>query len=157
MDNLSRNATSGSTAREFLSFRIGAQEFCIDIMAVREIRGWTPATALPHAPSYVRGIVNLRGTVLPVLDLADRLGFGKAELTPQHVIIVIQIDVRIVGLLVSSVCDILAVTDDMLQPTPDIASGPARAFVQGLLNVQDKMVSLLRTDQLIPSEEMEAA
>ena len=157
MDTQSRIAASGGAARELLSFRVGTQEFCIDIMAVREIRGWTPATALPHAPSYVRGIVNLRGTVLPVLDLADRLGFGTAEITPQHVIIVIQIDTRIIGLLVSSVCDILAVTDDMLQPTPDIASGPARAFVQGLLNVQDRMVSLLRTDHLIPVETMEAA
>ena len=157
MDMPSRSAASGGASRELLSFRVGAQEFCIDIMAVREIRGWTPATALPHAPSYLRGIVNLRGTVLPVLDLANRLGFGTTEITPQHVIIVIQIETRIIGLLVSSVCDILAVTDDMLQPTPDIASGPARAFVQGLLNVQDRMVSLLRTDQLIPIEEMEMA
>lgn len=68
-----------------------------------------------------------------------------------------QIGPRIIGLLVSSVCDILAVTDDMLQPTPDIASGPAKAFVQGLLTFQDRMVSLLRTDQLVPAQELEAA
>src|ERR1700749_3854771 len=86
--------------RELISFRIGVQEFCVDIMGVREIRGWTAATALPRSPGFVRGVINLRGAVLPIVDLAARLGFDSAEPTARHVIIVAQIGVQTVGLLV---------------------------------------------------------
>src|SRR6478752_8151648 len=93
--------TSPSSAnREFVAFRVGAQEFCIDIMGVREIRGWTPATPLPHAPVYVRGVINLRGAVLPIVDLAMRFGLGLTEPTPRSVIIVVQVHQQVVGLLV---------------------------------------------------------
>ncbi|MBV8915566.1 MAG: chemotaxis protein CheW [Acetobacteraceae bacterium] len=142
---------------ELLSFRLGAQEFCIDIMAVREIRGWTPATPLPHAPSYVRGVVNLRGAVLPIIDLAERMGLGHAEPTPQHVIIVAQVGAKSVGLLVSAVSDILTTTEEMIQSTPDVAAAQTRAFVQGLLTVEQRMLGVLRVDNLIPETTLEAA
>src|SRR5882724_7312205 len=101
---------------ELMAFRIGAQEFCVDIVSVREIRGWTPATALPHSPIFVRGVINLRGVVLPIVDLAARLGLASVEPTLRHVIIVAQIGQQIVGLLVDAVSEILTVTDDMIQP-----------------------------------------
>ena len=140
-----------SQARELISFRVGAQEFCIDIAVVREIRGWSQATSLPHAPAYVRGVVNLRGAVLPIVDLAQRLGLPAAEPTPSHVIIVAEIGNQVIGLLVSTVCDILTVTEQMIQPTPDVASGSVKAYVQGLLTVEGRLVSLLCADQIIPS------
>ncbi len=142
---------------ELLSFRVGAQEFCIDIMAVREIRGWTPATPLPHAPGFVRGVVNLRGAVLPIIDLAERIGLGRAEPTHQHVIIVAQVGTQIVGLLVSAVCDILTATEEMIQNTPDIAAPATKAFVQGLLTVEDRMLGLLRLDNIIAEPIADAA
>ena len=104
--------TMSHGGRELISFRIGDQEFCVDIMAVREIRGWTPATALPHSPAYVQGVINLRGAVLPIVDLAARLGLKPAEPTVRHVIIVAQVGEQVVGLLVDAVSDILTVTDD---------------------------------------------
>ena len=88
------------------------QEFCIDIMSVREIRGWTPATALPHAPAYVRGVINLRGSVLPIVDLAERLGFPPTDASARQVIIVVQVGAQIVGLLVDAVSDILTLTTE---------------------------------------------
>lgn len=148
-------AASG-LARKLISFRVGVQEFCIDVMVVREIRGWTPTTPLPHAPAYMRGVVNLRGAVLPIVDLAHHLGLPIAEPTPSHVIIVTEIGAQVVGLLVSAVCDILAVTDAAIQPTPDIASGPARACLHGLLTVGDRMVGLLRTERLLPQDALAA-
>ncbi|MGL1418908.1 chemotaxis protein CheW, partial [Vibrio parahaemolyticus] len=84
----------------------GTQEFCIDIMSIREIRGWTPATPLPKSPSFVRGVINLRGTVLPIVDLAVRLGFAPSEPTARHAIMVSQIGQQVVGLLVEGVSDI---------------------------------------------------
>ena len=137
--------------REFIAFRIDAQEFCVEVRSVREIRGWTPATLLPHTPSYVRGVINLRGAVLPIVDLAARLGFSMAEPTARHVIIVAEIGDQLVGLLGDAVSDILSVTDDRVQPTPDIASEPARSFLRGVMTVDDRMISLLSLDHVLPA------
>jgi purine-binding chemotaxis protein CheW len=145
------------TGRELIAFRIGAQEFCVDIMSVREIRGWTPATALPQSPGFVRGVINLRGAVLPIIDLAARLGFPPAEPTARHVIIVAQIASQVVGLLVDAVSDILTVTDDLVQPTPDVASEMAKTFVRGVLAVEGRMISLIALDNLLPAHVSEAA
>jgi purine-binding chemotaxis protein CheW len=148
---------NGGAARELISFRVGAQEFCVDIMAVREIRGWTAATALPQSPTYVRGVINLRGAVLPIVDLAARLGFASAETTARHVIIVAQIGAQQVGLLVDAVSDILTVTDAMVQPTPEVASDSAKAFIRGLLALDGRMISLIGLDHVLPDIELEAA
>ncbi|WP_020175381.1 chemotaxis protein CheW [Methyloferula stellata] len=153
MNEITRNVSG----RELIAFRIGAQEFCVDIMSVREIRGWTPATALPQSPGFVRGVINLRGAVLPIVDLAARLGFPPAEPTARHVIIVAQIGTQVVGLLVDAVSDILTVTDDIVQPTPDVASEMAKTFVRGVLAVEGRMISLIALDNLLPAQEREAA
>src|SRR5258708_30855913 len=144
-------------ARELIAFRIGAQDFCVDVMSVREIRGWTPATALPQSPSYVRGVINLRGAVLPIVDLAARLGFGLSEPSARHVIIVTQVGNQVVGLLVDAVSDILTVTDDVIQPTPHIASEAAKAFVRGILTIEDRMISLIELDSVFPPMQQQAA
>lgn len=157
MTNLANTTHSAGPGRELISFRIGAQEFCVDIMAVREIRGWTPATSLPQAPGFVRGVINLRGAVLPIVDLASRLGFGSTEPTARSVIIVAQICGRTVGLLVDAVSDILTVTDDLVQPTPDVASDMARSFVRGLVAIDGRMISLITLDNVVPVSELEAA
>jgi purine-binding chemotaxis protein CheW len=143
--------------RELISFRVGEQEFCVDIMAVREIRGWSPATPMPHSPSYVRGVINLRGAVLPVIDLGERLGLGAAEPTARHVIIVARIGARTVGMLVEAVSDILTVTDAVVQTPPDVACETAKTFIKGILAVDGRMISLLALDNIIPELEAEAA
>ena len=101
-------------------------------MSVREIRGWTPATSLPHSPAYVRGVINLRGAVLPVIDLASRLGLPTGELTDRNVIIVVNIDGRTVGLLVDAVSDILSIPEDELAPPPELAADAAQTFISAL-------------------------
>ena len=147
MQDQSRNEDS----RKLLSFQVGGQEFCIDVMAVREIRGWTQTTALAHAPSYVCGVINLRGAVLPVIDLAERLGLEPSVPDAQHVIIVVQIGRNIVGMVVGAVCDILDVTERAIQPTPDAAATDGETFVQGLLTEGETMISLISVDQLLPA------
>ncbi len=150
-------AKAADGAREYITFRIGTQYFCVDIMSVREIRGWTPATALPRAPGFVRGVINLRGVVLPVIDLAERLGFYPAEPTARHVIIVAQTGRQIVGLLVDAVSDIIAVPSDKVQTTPDVGSEAARSFVVGVMAIDDRMISLIALDSVMPSVTGEAA
>ena len=141
---------------ELIAFRIKDQEFCVDIMSVREIRGWTPATPLPQSPGFVRGVINLRGAVLPIIDLGSRLGLCTTEPTVRHVIIVARIADRLVGLLVDAVCDILTVARTSLQPTPDVACELARTFVKGLLAVEGRMISLISLDRVLPSTEAAA-
>jgi len=143
--------------RELISFRVADQEYCVDIMSVREIRGWTPATSLPASPAYVRGVINLRGTVLPVVDLAERLGLPASVPSERHVIVVVWIDGQLVGLLVDAVCDILAVTQDMLQPTPDIAAQDVQAFVEALIHVDERMIGLINLDHVLPASQSQAA
>ena len=146
-----------SASNELIAFRLGGQEFCVDIMAVREIRGWTVATALPKSPAFVKGVINLRGAVLPIVDLAARLGFEGADVSDRHVIIVAQIGEQVVGLLVDAVSDIISVTDDVIQPTPDVASETAKTFVRGLLAVEGRMISLIDLEHVLPVLELEAA
>jgi purine-binding chemotaxis protein CheW len=153
---LESHALTGSS-RELISFRIGVQEFCVDIMVVREIRGWTPATPLPRSPSYLCGVINLRGAVLPIVDLAARLGFEATNPTQRHVIIVAQIGRQLVGLLVDAVSDILTVSDAVVQPPPDVASEMVRNFVQGLLAIDGRMISLISLDRILPNTDLEAA
>ncbi len=143
--------------RELIAFRIGDQEFCVNIMSVREIRGWTPATPLPHSPSYVLGVINLRGAVLPIINLSIRLGMKPVEPEARHVIIVAQVGARVVGLLVDAVSDILTVTDENMQPTPDIANEAAKAYARGILAIEGRMICLIELDALFPHTESEAA
>ena len=116
---------------ELIAFTIGDQEFCVEVMAVREIRGWTPATPLPHSPGYVRGVINLRGAVLPIMDMSHRLGMEPTDPSQRHVIIVIQIGKQLVGLLVDSVSDILTVPVSDIQPAPGRQQGNGQGFRPG--------------------------
>jgi purine-binding chemotaxis protein CheW len=143
--------------RELISFRVGQQEYCVDIMAVREIRGWSPATTLPQSPAYMRGVINLRGAVLPIMDLSSRLGLGSAEPTVRHVIIVVKVQERMMGLLVDAVSDILSITDDLVQATPDVACDRVRSFVRGIISLEGRMISEISLDRLLPEREAIAA
>lgn len=154
MSNATQTTDRG---QELIAFLIGKQEFCVDIMSVREIRGWTPETPLPHAQGFMRGVINLRGTVLPIIDLSARLGFGFTEPEARHVIIVVRTGIQEVGLLVDAVCDILSVTDDMLQPTPNVASDTVRSFVRGILAVEGRMIGVIGLERILPDQEAEAA
>ncbi|HXQ12842.1 MAG TPA: chemotaxis protein CheW [Caulobacteraceae bacterium] len=142
--------SANEAQRELISFRVGEQFFCVDIMAVREIRGWSPPTPLPQSPLFVTGVINLRGQVLPIVDMAARLGLPPAEATARHVIIVVSIAGRLVGVLVDAVCDIVAVAPDALQQPPDLTGEAASAFVTGLLTDEDRLISLVALDNLIP-------
>ncbi|MDH4439513.1 MAG: chemotaxis protein CheW [Rhizobium sp.] len=143
--------------RELIAFRVGDQEFCVNVMAVREIRGWTPVTPLPHAPQYVMGVINLRGAVLPIVDLSLRLGMKSAEPTARHVIIVAQVKSKVVGLLVDAVSDILTVTDDNIQPTPEVSSDLERLYARGILAIDRRMICLVELGALFNDAESEAA
>ncbi|GLI92446.1 chemotaxis protein CheW [Methylocystis echinoides] len=143
-------SAQGVEPQEFIAFHVGEQTYCIDIITVREIRGWTPATPLPHAPSFVRGVINLRGSVLPVVDLAARLGLPIKEPTARHAVIVVQSNGQIVGLLVEAVSNIMTIAPDAIQPTPEVASELSRSFIQGIVAADQQVISVLIVKNLLP-------
>ena len=134
--------------RELITFEVGGQVFGLDIMAIREIRAWTPVTRLPRVPRYVAGVVNLRGTVLPVIDLAARLGWEPTEPTPRHAIIVTQLGNQASGLIVESVSDIVTISGDQLQPPPVTSNDSIVMFLEGLAAIDDRMVMVLNLSAL---------
>ncbi|WP_294290761.1 chemotaxis protein CheW [uncultured Sphingomonas sp.] len=136
-------------SRQLITFELGDQALGVDIMAIREIRAWSPATPLPNVPSYVRGVVNLRGVVLPVLDLRARLGWGTTEPTARHVIVVVRIGEQLQGIIVDAVNDIVSVPAEQMQPLPDTGDAESARFLDGVATIDDRMILVLALDRLI--------
>lgn len=143
--------------REIITFEVGGQVFGLDIMSIREIRAWTPTTRLPRVPHYVSGVVNLRGTVLPVIDLAARLGWEPTVPTPRHAIIVTQLNDQARGLIVESVSDIVMVPSDSLQAPPSTSDTAVAQFIEGLAAINDKMVMVLDLAAINSGDELAIA
>jgi purine-binding chemotaxis protein CheW len=139
-----------SPGAELIMVQIGEQRFAIDITSVREIRGWAPCTPLPHAPAYVHGMINLRGVILPVIDLGARLGLAGTTPSAASVVVVAEIHGRQVGLLVDAVCDILLLKENMLQDPPEVGVAAVREFVQGVMAIDSGIVSLLGLEEVLP-------
>jgi purine-binding chemotaxis protein CheW len=128
---------------EFVTFSAGEQSFSIEITQVREIRRWSPVTALPHAPQEVLGVMNLRGSVIPIYDLAARFGLGQTPENPRNVIVVAMHGGQTVGLLVEAVSEILSVPREQIQETPDIRSEMARQSITGVIPIESGMTRVI--------------
>ena len=145
-----REAAPGQ--KQYVSFTAGAEQYAVDIMSVREIKGWTEVTSLPNQPEYVRGVLNLRGAVLPIIDLQCRLGGGLTETTQRHVIVIVAVQDRQVGLLVDAVSDILDVSDEKIQPVPETQSREDARVFAGFLTDEEQMVAMLDLERLLGAE-----
>ena len=128
---------------EFVTFFAGGQSFSIDITDVREIRRWSPVTPLPHAPAEVLGVMNLRGSVIPIYDLAARFGLPPTTESTRNVIVVAMHDSQVLGLLVEAVSEILSVARHQIQATPDVRSDSARQSVTGVITVGEGMTRVI--------------
>ncbi|MCS7295384.1 MAG: chemotaxis protein CheW [Dehalococcoidia bacterium] len=147
------SASTPAGRQEVVAFRLADQDFCIDIDYVREIRGWTPATRLPHAPNYVKGVINLRGSVIGVIDLADRLGLGATTPSDRHVVIIVQVGRQTVGLLADFVSDILEIGEDRVSAVPDIGSDATREFIVSILTLEDgRMLRKIDLERVVPRQ-----
>jgi purine-binding chemotaxis protein CheW len=145
--------TADENPHQFMTFALGEEEYGIDIMAVREIKGWTDTTTIPNAPSHVRGVINLRGIVVPIFDLRVRFGMGRTEATKMHVVIIVSIETRTVGLLVDAVSDIIAVNKDDIRPVPEMGLSMDDNFLDGLVATGgDRMVTLVSLKNLFGSQ-----
>jgi purine-binding chemotaxis protein CheW len=141
-DSLDR-AAIGENTQQFITFTLGAEEYGIDIMVVREIKGWTDTTMIPNAPAHVRGVINLRGVIVPIFDLRARFGVGLTVPTSMHVVIIVAAGTRTVGLLVDTVSDIISVNPKAIRPVPEMGLPAEDQFLEGLVAIENRMVTLV--------------
>lgn len=147
MQDLQNSANSASgTELEIISFYLGEQIFSVNIMSVREIRGWAPATPLAHSPSHVLGVINLRGTVIPVIDMALRLGLEAIVPTERSAIIVAEVREQLVGLLVENVSDMITVSTTQMQTVPEVGATAVQLMTTAIIALEKQMISHLDLD-----------
>src|SRR5919109_191210 len=132
-----------AAANQFITFAIGDDQYGVDIMAVRGIKGWTEITHLPKQPDYVRGVLKLRGVIVPIIDLRCRFGQGLTEATPLHIVIIVQIGAKPIGLLADRVLDIVSLDETQIQPVPRIAQASRVEFLSGLVTIEGAMIALI--------------
>jgi purine-binding chemotaxis protein CheW len=155
--NLMGPAQAAATQTQFISFAIGDDQYGVDIMAVREIKGWSDITHLPKQPDYVRGVLNLRGVIVPIVDLRCRFGQGLTEATPLHIVIIVQIGGRQVGLIGDRVLDIVSVDKGQIQPVPRTAQGASTDFLSGLVTHDNTMIALIDLPNLLAAHDGDGA
>ena len=139
---------------EFLTFRLGGEEYGIDILKVQEIRSYEQPTRIANAPPFIKGVVNLRGVIVPIVDLRLKLGCETAEYNGFTVAIVLNVKGRIVGAVVDSVSDVLALDKDKIKPAPEMSSAFDTSFITGIGSVADRMLILMDIEALMASEGM---
>lgn len=138
---------------QFLSFTLGREEYGVDILRVQEIRSWEPVSRIPNVPSYEKGVVNLRGAIVPIIDLRERFQLGHSAYTPLTVVVVLQARLdsktRVMGVVVDSVSDVVDVSKKNIQSAPNFGSKVSTEFINGLVSVNNRMVMLLDVDKLL--------
>lgn len=139
-----------SDANQVLTFRLETEEYGIDILRVQEIRNYSNITPIPNTPDYIKGAMNLRGTVVPVIDLRNKFSLPETDYDQFTVIIVINVGDRIVGVVVDAVSDVVSVRDEDFAPPPQFGSGVDTSFINGIVKNQDRLITLLNVESLAP-------
>ena len=142
-----------ANAGEYLTFRLGTEEYGIDILRVQEIRGYEPPTRIANTQHFIKGVVNLRGVIVPVVDLRMKLGCEKVDYNGFTVVIVLNIGNRVLGMVVDSVSDVLELPADQIRPAPEIAASIDSRFVTGLGKVGERLLILLDIEGMVASPE----
>jgi purine-binding chemotaxis protein CheW len=142
---------------QYLTFRLGDEEYGVDILKVQEIKGYSATTPIPNTPAYIKGVMNLRGTIVPVVDLRSKFGLSQTEYTPFTVIIVVTVGPKVMGLIVDAVSDVLNIPRDDVQPTPDFGVHVDARYLNGMARAGDKLVVLLDIDRVLGVGELTAA
>jgi purine-binding chemotaxis protein CheW len=145
---------SAASAREYLTFRLDQEEYGIDILKVQEIRGYEPPTRVANAPSFLKGVVNLRGTIVPIVDMRLKFNCAKVEYDSFTVVIILNLRSRIVGIVVDSVSDVMELPASALKAAPDVDSVIDSSAVLGLGSLGDRMLILLDIEQLMSAPDM---
>ncbi|GEN27945.1 chemotaxis protein CheW [Halovibrio variabilis] len=146
--------TAEAESREFLVFSLGEEEYAVDILKVQEIRGYENVTRIANAPDFIKGVTNLRGVIVPIVDLRIKFHLESVEYGGQTVVIVVNVADRVVGIVVDGVSDVMTLTPDQIKPAPEFGVTLSSDFLSGLGSLDDRMLVLVDIDKLLTSEEM---
>ncbi len=148
-----------ANAVQFLSFILGKEQYAVDILRVQEIRSWEPISRIPNVPSYEKGVVNLRGAIVPVIDLRDKFNLGHAEYTPMTVVVILQTEIngknRIMGVVVDAVSNVIDIDKTTIQSPPEFGTKVSTEYINGLAAVDEQMVMLLDVDKLLKLDDVD--
>ncbi len=154
-ENATTIDATGNT-EQFLTFMLAGEEYGVDILRVQEIKGWDNVTEIPNTPDYIQGVINLRGTIVPIIDLRSRFGLETIEYGSTTVVIVLKVisnsNEKTIGFVVDAVSDVYNIDNEQLKPSPDFGGSVSTEFVKGLATIDDKMLILLDIDHLVDSE-----
>jgi purine-binding chemotaxis protein CheW len=154
MTEAANNAVASDNGREFLAFKLGSEEYGIDILKVQEIRGYEAVTRIANAPEFIKGVINLRGIIIPVVDMRIKFKLGEPVYDQFTVVIILNINGRVVGMVVDSVSDVTTLTPDQIKQAPDMGTVFSTEYMIGLGTVDDRMLILVDIDRLMSSPEM---
>ena len=148
-DSIEKVASQDNVVMQFITFTVHDQEYAIEITTIREIKGWSNTTSLPNTPAYMRGVINLRGAVVPILDLRCRFGLGLTQASKNNVVMIVRVADRVMGILADAVSDIINVSSDEIRPIPsiDLTDGN-NTVLQGIVNTENRMVAILSLDRV---------
>ncbi len=148
--------TYSSEDQQYLTFNLADEYYGVDILKVQEIKGYTTVTRIPNTPDYLKGVLNLRGTIVPIVDLRMKFGMGITEPTSFTVVVVVNVRNRVMGFLVDAVSDVLDLNAKDIQPPPELGSAVDIKFVAGIGNANDRLVTLLDIDRVLTEDEVKA-
>lgn len=147
-------AEEGGFAQEYLTFTLGPEEYAIDILKVQEIRGYEQPTTIANAPAFIKGVINLRGTIVPIVDLRIKFGVGKVEYTPFTVVIILNVGNRVVGMVVDGVSDVTTLRSEQIRPAPEFAATVDTRYIEGLGTIGERMLIVVDIGRLMLSPDM---
>ena len=151
----SNEQTASDASRELLTFTLGNEEYGIDILKVQEIRGYEAVTTIANAPEFIKGVVNLRGIIVPIVDMRVKFKLGKISYDETTVVIILNVANRVVGMVVDGVSDVTTLKADEIKPAPEFGSGLDVKYLQGLGTVDERMIILVDIEKLMSSRDME--
>ncbi len=151
----SSNQADNDAGREFLTFTLGAEEYGIDILKVQEIRGYDAVTHIANTPEFIKGVINLRGVIVPIVDLRIKFNLGTAEYNPFTVVIILNVAGRVIGIVVDGVSDVTILGPEQIKPPPEMASTLDTRYLQGLGAKDDRMIILVDIESLLMSPDLE--
>ncbi|GIX21969.1 MAG: chemotaxis protein CheW [Gammaproteobacteria bacterium] len=162
LDELLQPDQHGRRRNQFLTFFLGQEEYGIDILRVQEIKGWNGATAIPNTPDYILGVINLRGIIVPIIDLRLRFGLPEARYDAMTVVIVVKTrgeddQERTVGLVVDAVSEVYDLSEKTMNPPPELGCSVETDFIEAIANLEDKMIIVMNVDKLVSREVREQA
>ncbi len=147
-------ATQGGMDREYLTFSLGEEEYGIDILKVQEIRGYDTVTKIANAPEFIKGVINLRGIIVPIIDMRIKFNLSHAEYNELTVVIILNVASRVIGMVVDGVSDVITLKPEQVKPAPEFGSAIDTQYVTGVGTVDDRMLILVDIERLLSSSDM---